>query len=167
MQVGRTHLSPEKHERKIREHLFLYCRQMGHLRASCQTRPPQQSTPEYIPSSQLFCLLYWGTSEDGSAGNFIYEDLAQQFNIPLIPWKSPLVPELDGRPLVTGHILSSTTNITLQVGILHIIQLSLLYQCWAGQGLYSSIHISSFSRLLFLRKMAAYIPVLIILVSMI
>lgn len=145
MQVGRTPLSPEKRERRIREHLCLYCGQMEHLRASCQTWPPQQSTPRVstsiLPNYSASCIevpveIVFSTStivtkallDSGAAGNFIDEDLAQQFNIPLIHCKSPLaVPALDRHPLGTGHILSSTTDITLQVGILHIIQLSLVY----------------------------------------
>ncbi|XP_051563312.1 uncharacterized protein LOC127446447 [Myxocyprinus asiaticus] len=41
MQVGRTHLSTEERERRIRNHLCLYCGQVEHLRADCPTRLPQ------------------------------------------------------------------------------------------------------------------------------
>lgn len=44
MQIGRTHLSAEERERRIRNRLCLYCGQAGHLRAECPTRPPQGLT---------------------------------------------------------------------------------------------------------------------------
>ncbi len=42
MQVGVTRLSAEERERRIRQHLCLYCGQSGHLRAACTARPARR-----------------------------------------------------------------------------------------------------------------------------
>ncbi|MGL4524127.1 MAG: retropepsin-like aspartic protease, partial [Spirochaetia bacterium] len=58
--------------------------------------------------------------DSGAAGSFIDENLDCQYEILQIPCKSPLaVAALDGHPLGAGHVQSTTTDIKLQVGILH------------------------------------------------
>ncbi len=42
MQVGVTRLSAEERERRIRQHLCLYCGESGHLRAACSARPSRR-----------------------------------------------------------------------------------------------------------------------------
>ncbi len=42
MQVGVTRLSAEERERRIRQHLCLYCGESGHLRAACTARPARR-----------------------------------------------------------------------------------------------------------------------------
>ncbi len=44
MQIGVTQLSAEERERRVRQHLCLYCGQAGHLRATCPTRPPRHDS---------------------------------------------------------------------------------------------------------------------------
>jgi len=100
MQVGRTHLSTEERERRLRNHLCLYCGQAGHLRADCPTRPSQAhnrrvsllisaiSTNRCMELSiKLTCQSKTITTQalldSGAAGNFIDEGLVRQYKIPL------------------------------------------------------------------------------------
>jgi len=58
--------------------------------------------------------------DSGAAGNFIDEGLVRQYKIPLTLCESPLaVAALDGRPLGTGHVQYTTTDLCLQVGAQH------------------------------------------------
>ncbi len=82
MHVGITRLSLEERERRIRNHLCLYCGQSGHLRASCPTRPPIKSTFSVSPCPNTLMVPISLTSagvavettaliDSGAAGNFI------------------------------------------------------------------------------------------------
>ncbi|KAI2644142.1 Retrotransposon-derived protein PEG10 [Labeo rohita] len=44
MQIGTTRLTIEETERRIRNHLCLYCGEAGHIRATCPTQPPRSPT---------------------------------------------------------------------------------------------------------------------------
>lgn len=41
MQVGSYHLTPAEHQRRLLNHLCLYCGGEGHIITSCPTRPPR------------------------------------------------------------------------------------------------------------------------------
>ena len=43
MELGRAHLSPAERSRRFRAGECMYCGQLGHLRASCPTRPKDQA----------------------------------------------------------------------------------------------------------------------------
>uniref|UniRef100_A0A9J8A398 CCHC-type domain-containing protein n=1 Tax=Cyprinus carpio carpio TaxID=630221 RepID=A0A9J8A398_CYPCA len=43
MQLGTTHITPEERERRMQNHLCLYCGQPGHMRTSCPVRPSTRS----------------------------------------------------------------------------------------------------------------------------
>ncbi|KAL0159656.1 hypothetical protein M9458_043381, partial [Cirrhinus mrigala] len=104
MQIGFTHLTMEERERRIQQHLCLYCGQPGHLRVSCPTRPPTRKTSTIL----------------GAAGNFIDIKFTDSHNIPLIACGSRVaVAALDGRPLGEGHVKFSTDDLVLQTGALH------------------------------------------------
>ncbi len=133
MQLGYTHLSPEERERRIRQHLCLYCGQASHLRASCPTRlPPCNSSMvspciqghhsstcikvpillsiegNNIPTSALLDL--------GAAGNFMSQEFAQQHKITLIPCTSQLA---DGHPHDEGRVMHITVDLQLETRTLH------------------------------------------------
>ncbi|KAL0168516.1 hypothetical protein M9458_036738, partial [Cirrhinus mrigala] len=98
MQLGTTKLTTEEREWRIRNHLCLYCGEAGHIRATCPTRPPRTNA-----------LI-----DSGAAGNFIDKDFAKINQLPLFPCASPVaVAALDGRPLGTGSIDHTTTDLTL------------------------------------------------------
>ncbi len=87
MHIGITRLSSEEKERRIRNHLCLYCGQSGHLRVSCPTRPPTKSTFSVSPCSNTLMVpislsssgvAVETTADSRAAGNFI--DINCQFS---------------------------------------------------------------------------------------
>ncbi|KAI2657028.1 Transposon Tf2-6 polyprotein [Labeo rohita] len=129
MQLGTTRLSVEERERRIRNHLCLYCGEAGHIRATCPTRPPR---PSSSVSARIPCLnkceipallCFEGRSirttaliDSGAAGNFIDKDFVKANQLPLLPCVSPVaVAALDGRPLGSGRIEHTTTDLTLRL----------------------------------------------------
>ncbi|KAL0180319.1 hypothetical protein M9458_025761, partial [Cirrhinus mrigala] len=127
MQLGTTRLSVEERERRIRNRLCLYCGEAGHIRATCPTRPPR---PSSSVSARLPCLnkceipallCFEGRSirttaliDSGAAGNFIDKDFVKTNQLPLLPCVSPVaVAALDGRPLGSGRVEHTTTDLTL------------------------------------------------------
>ncbi|KAL0154063.1 hypothetical protein M9458_050637 [Cirrhinus mrigala] len=133
MQIGRTHLTEEERERRLRDHLCLYCGQPGHIRASCPIRPPRAAPSRVsaeIPNHSMsipVTLLINGQKiattafiDSGAEGNFIDEDFAKLTHVPLIPCGSRVaVAALDGRPLGTGEVPFTTKDLTLLIGPLH------------------------------------------------
>ncbi|KAL0173707.1 hypothetical protein M9458_029675, partial [Cirrhinus mrigala] len=99
MQLGTTKLTTEKRERRIRNHLCLYCGEAGRIRDHLVLPP-------------------WTNAliDSGAAGNFIDKDFAKINQLPLFPCASPVaVAALDGRPLGTGRIDHTTTDLTLRI----------------------------------------------------
>ncbi|KAI2644730.1 Transposon Tf2-6 polyprotein [Labeo rohita] len=129
MQIRTTKLTTEERERRIRNHLCLYCGEAGHIRATCPTRPPRlpTSVSERSPAlnkCEITALLscggrsIWTTAliDSGTASNFIDKDFAKSNQLPLSPCVSPVaVAALDGRPLGTGRIDHTTTDLTLHI----------------------------------------------------
>ncbi len=132
MQVGVTHLSSEERERRVRNHLCLYCGLSGHLRATCPTRPSIKDTTVVcatpntlnIPISLTNDYVMVETTaliDSGAAGNFIDINFANLHKLSLLPCESRLaVAALDGRPLGTGRMKFITQDLILKVGSLHI-----------------------------------------------
>lgn len=116
MQTGFTYLSGEERERLIHQNLCLYCRLPGHIRASCPTCPPHNSSAvsSNLSSSNALEIpvalkkngqITEATAliDSGPAGNFIDASFAKTHNIPLVPCVSHLaVAALDGQLLGTG-----------------------------------------------------------------
>ncbi len=85
MQIGFTHATSEERERRIRNHLCLYCSQPGYLRASCPTRPSARSsstvssnhcslTTLEVSVTLMFherCIDTRALIDSGAAGNLI------------------------------------------------------------------------------------------------
>ncbi|KAI2662464.1 Retrotransposon-derived protein PEG10 [Labeo rohita] len=129
MQLGTTRLSVEERERRIRNRLCLYCGEAGHIRATCPTRPPRppSSVSACIPclnKCEIPALLcFEGRSirttaliDSGAAGNFIDKDFVKANQLPLLPCVSPVaVAALDGRPLGSGRVEHTTTDLTLRL----------------------------------------------------
>ncbi len=132
MHIGITRLSLEERERRIRNHLCLYCGQSGHLQASCPTRPPTKSTFSVSPCPNTLMvpisLISSGVAvemtaliDSGAAGNFIDINFANSYNLPLVTCETRLaVTALDGRPLGPGLVQFKTQVLTLKTGSLHI-----------------------------------------------
>ncbi|KAI2646625.1 Transposon Tf2-6 polyprotein [Labeo rohita] len=134
MQVGFTHLTAEERERRIRQHLCLYCGQEGHLRAACPIRPSPRKTNAVsfkrsnqtafdIPVTLMFhdrTITAAAMIDSGAAGNFIDIQFANVHNIPLVACGSRVaVAALDGRPLGRGEVKFITDDITLKTGLKH------------------------------------------------
>ncbi|KAI2655839.1 Transposon Tf2-6 polyprotein [Labeo rohita] len=133
MQIGRTHLTEEERERRLRDNLCLYCGQPGHIRATCPIRPPRAAPSRVsakIPNHSMsipVTLLINGQKvattafvDSGAEGNFIDEAFAKLTHVPLIPCETRVaVAALDGRPLGTGEVPFTTKDLTLLIGPLH------------------------------------------------
>ncbi len=133
MQIGLTRISEEERERRIRQSLCLYCGLLGHLRASCPTRPSRNPAavsvfPKSTTNLEIDVTLEFNGRiietvaliDSGAAGNFIDVSFAKSNNIPLVPCDSQLaVAALDGRPLGSGCIQFTTEEIQLSIGVLH------------------------------------------------
>ncbi len=134
MQVGVTRLSAEERERRIRQHLCLYCGESGHLRAACTARPARRVhtlvSADHNPTNSFEIPITITNNNEstatmamidsGAAGNFIDISFAKAHNLPLVPCESQVaVAALDGRPLGSGRINYLTPELRLQTGILH------------------------------------------------
>uniref|UniRef100_A0A8C1X6Z8 Retrotransposon gag domain-containing protein n=1 Tax=Cyprinus carpio TaxID=7962 RepID=A0A8C1X6Z8_CYPCA len=131
MQIGTTQLSSTEREKRIRQHLCLYCEQAGHLRVSCPIRPSHQDSTAVSASLHSFgvpVVINTGGRrfetnamiDSGAAGNFIDISFAETHDIPLLSCESPVaVAALDGRLLGSGRIKYITPDIQLQIGALH------------------------------------------------
>ncbi|KAL0150648.1 hypothetical protein M9458_054065, partial [Cirrhinus mrigala] len=139
MQIGLTHLTQDERDRRLRNHLCLYCGQPGHLRANCPTRPPRYEPPwvSVTPSLETFeinvNLVFDGRDisttaliDSGAAGNFIDESFAKSCNLPLVACGSRVaMAALDGRPLGSGTVQAITEELELQTTSLHTEKLRL------------------------------------------
>ncbi|KAL0155832.1 hypothetical protein M9458_050095, partial [Cirrhinus mrigala] len=129
MQLGATKLTLEERERRLRGNLCLYCGLPGHIRANCPTRPPRPPTSVSRDSSRLsrcelpvtiqsegITIKTTALIDSGAAGNFMDTTFALAKHLPILPCASPLaVAAIDGRPLGSGQILSTTNDLTLLV----------------------------------------------------
>ncbi|KAL0190943.1 hypothetical protein M9458_013641, partial [Cirrhinus mrigala] len=127
MQLGATKLTMEERERRIKNHLCLYCGQPGHLRATCPTRPPRPPTSvssDHVALNQCEVPAILKTKDisirttalidSGAAGNFIDRDFVATNCLPVLSCVSPVaVAALDGRPLGTGRVEHTTDDLTL------------------------------------------------------
>ncbi|KAL0152565.1 hypothetical protein M9458_052288 [Cirrhinus mrigala] len=129
MQLGATKLTLEERERRLRGNLCLYCGLSGHIRANCPTRPPRPPTSVGRDSSRLsrcelpvtilsekITIKTTALIDSGAAGNFMDTTFALAKHLPILPCASPLaVAAIDGRPLGSGQIHSTTNDLTLLV----------------------------------------------------
>ncbi|KAL0199704.1 hypothetical protein M9458_002891, partial [Cirrhinus mrigala] len=127
MQLGATKLTMEERERRIKNHLCLYCGQPGHLRATCPTRPPRPPTSvssDHVSLNQCEVPAILKTKDisirttalidSGAEGNFIDRDFVATNCLPVLSCVSPVaVAALDGRPLGTGRVEHTTDDLTL------------------------------------------------------
>lgn len=114
MHIGVTRLSSGERERRMRNHLCLYCGFPGHLRASCPTRPTSKDTTTVssspytleVPISLTITNVtveMRALIDSGAAGNFIDISFANTHNLSL-PCESRLaVAALDTRRTGSLH----------------------------------------------------------------
>ncbi|KAI2650489.1 Retrotransposon-derived protein PEG10 [Labeo rohita] len=133
MQIGATKLSVEERERRLRGNLCLYCGQPGHIRATCPMRPPRQRaavSTDVPPLShcEIPVVLGFGNVtinttaliDSGAAGNFIDAAFVAANQVPVSSCSPHVtVAALDGRPLGSGKILHTTTDLTLRIAPYH------------------------------------------------
>ncbi|KAL0180019.1 hypothetical protein M9458_025461, partial [Cirrhinus mrigala] len=129
MQIGAAKLSVEERERRLRGNLCLYCGQPGHIRATCPTRPPRQRAAvsnDEPPLSRCEIPVVLGFGDvtikttalidSGAAGNFIDAAFVAANRIPVSSCSPHVtVAALDGRPLGSGRILHTTTDLILRL----------------------------------------------------
>ncbi|KAL0150894.1 hypothetical protein M9458_053813, partial [Cirrhinus mrigala] len=136
MQVGTTHLTLGERERRMLNHLCLYCGQAGHIKSTCPVRPanPSRAVSVYslltVSDSSMKLIVVIRIAQrtiqttalidSGAAGNFISIEFARQHNITLTTCNSSLSMEaLDCRLLGEGRAQSITEGVQMQVGALH------------------------------------------------
>lgn len=118
-------------------HLCLYCGQAGHFKVNCPVRPTPTSskavsstTPSDYSSScvkipvQLTAnqqvITAQALLDSGAAGNFMSDTFINKHNISLTDCHFPLTVEaLDGKPIGGGKVAHITSELGLQVGVLH------------------------------------------------
>ncbi|KAI2668804.1 Transposon Tf2-11 polyprotein [Labeo rohita] len=129
MQLGATKLTLEERERRLRRNLCLYCGLAGHIRANCPTRPLRQPTSVSLPKPLTnSCVIPVRIGSDnsviettalidsGAAGNFIDADFVNANGLPTLSCSPHVaVAALDGRPLGSGRILRTTTDLSLWI----------------------------------------------------
>ncbi|KAL0202757.1 hypothetical protein M9458_000775, partial [Cirrhinus mrigala] len=90
MQLGTTKLTTEERERRLCNHLCLYCGQPGHIRATCPTRPPRPPTSVSVFKTGLnrceipvllcsdnISIQTTALIDSGAAGNCIDKDFVE------------------------------------------------------------------------------------------
>uniref|UniRef100_A0A3B4CC50 Gypsy retrotransposon integrase-like protein 1 n=1 Tax=Pygocentrus nattereri TaxID=42514 RepID=A0A3B4CC50_PYGNA len=154
MSCDRTRLTPEERQRRFLNHLCLYCGGSGHVKASCELRPPLSSASSWgqrvgftpranavsVPTKGLLSralvldmlITYQTLSlpvpaliDSGAEGNFICADLIQRLGVPTEELRTPLrALALDGKPLGCVPITLQTLPVTLQASALHSEEIS-------------------------------------------
>ncbi|KAL0162424.1 hypothetical protein M9458_041820 [Cirrhinus mrigala] len=132
MQIGATGLTPEERDRRVRNHLCLYCGQAGHLRTNCPIRPHRPDTARVSSDSlsdtfelEVILICNHQTTQtvalidSGAAGNFIDISFAKSACVPLIACNDVAVTALDGRALGSGKVEAVSKELELQVSFLH------------------------------------------------
>ncbi len=129
MHVGVTRLSSEERERRVQNHLCLYCELSG--RANCPTRPSTKYTTAVSASPNILNVPISLTNtnvkvemmaliDSGAVGNFIDINFANFHKLPFLPCEYRVaVAALDGCPLGTGLVKFTTQDLTLKVGSIH------------------------------------------------
>ncbi|TWW55636.1 Retrovirus-related Pol polyprotein from transposon opus [Takifugu flavidus] len=122
MQIGRSRLSPQEWEQRLRDQLCLYCGKRGHFIKACPVRPKGSCSPvggvlvsrAVIPQpteqhNRLFpATLSWDKEsipvsvliDSGADESLMDFSLARQAGVPLVPLDRSLSPHaIDGRSL--------------------------------------------------------------------
>ena len=115
MQLGRTKLSPEERQRRIREGRCIYCGQMGHFLSGCSVRDQATARSTLVSHTTVSAVrplmqarfitpsqtvIYPFLVDSGADESFMDWRLAKRLNLRLIPLPKPLEAHaLDGRLL--------------------------------------------------------------------
>ncbi|CAB1312748.1 unnamed protein product [Coregonus sp. 'balchen'] len=139
MQLGRTRLSPQEHDRHMHEGCCLCCGGLGHLRATCPELTGNARAVQLLPSHPVTVCHYLqssiGTTVSttfkplwtGASDHFMDQDFTSKLQIPCMKCPIPLqLQALDGRPISSGQVEYQTKPILLQVGLNHSETLSFL-----------------------------------------
>ncbi|XP_056911237.1 uncharacterized protein LOC130538040 [Takifugu flavidus] len=141
MQIGRSRLSRQEREQRLRDQLCLYCGNNGHFIKACPVRPKGSCSPvggvlvsrAVIPQpteqhNRLFpATLSWDKEsipvsvliDSGADESLMDFSLARQAGVPLVPLDRSLSPQaIDGRSL--GNITHRTIPLTLTLSGNHI-----------------------------------------------
>uniref|UniRef100_A0A674NB00 CCHC-type domain-containing protein n=1 Tax=Takifugu rubripes TaxID=31033 RepID=A0A674NB00_TAKRU len=141
MQIGRSRLSRQEREQRLRDQLCLYCGNNGHFIQACPVRPKGSCSPvggvlvsrAVIPQpteqhNRLFpATLSWDKEsipvsvliDSGADESLMDFSLARQAGVPLVPLDRSLSPQaIDGRSL--GNITHRTIPLTLTLSGNHI-----------------------------------------------
>ncbi|KAK3531335.1 hypothetical protein QTP70_018135, partial [Hemibagrus guttatus] len=105
MQLGRSRLTEQEHQRRIQMRLCYYCGGSGHLIHRCPEKP----------SSAQVALI-----DSGAAVNLIDRVLVEELQIPTIPCMPSLrITAIDSQPIGGGYLTHQTELLDFKVGLFH------------------------------------------------
>ncbi|KAL0171626.1 hypothetical protein M9458_031161, partial [Cirrhinus mrigala] len=141
MDISRRRLTPIERQRRLSSGLCLYCGQPNHVIKNCPLRLPRVMVSQVLhitenmhPCTYPVTLTAKGVSlsvaaliDSGSAGNFIAGHLVRQLRLRTEPTeKRYQVQSIDGKPLSTREVRRRTLPISLEFGVCHHEEISLL-----------------------------------------
>ncbi len=141
MQIVTNRLTTSERQRRLTQHLCLYCGASGHMILACPLCPPrpmvsaiQPSIPTMNPLSTCAQLIMSKTVisvsallDSGSAGNFISGSLCRHLRLKTSTTETLYdVQSVTGKPLTRRHVRYSVGPLQLQIGQLHIESLHFL-----------------------------------------
>ncbi|KAK3508085.1 hypothetical protein QTP70_013157 [Hemibagrus guttatus] len=141
MHLGTSHLTPAERQRRLTQNLRLYCGAPWHAIPVCPIRPlrPLVSTifpflPKMKPLTTHGTLTTTHTSvsvvallDSWSADNFIPGTLCRQLGLRTKATATPYqIQSITGRPVSRRQVSRSAGPVLLQVGVLHVEEITLL-----------------------------------------
>ena len=134
MQIDSYHLTTTERQRRISQHLCLYCGGDGHGTTTCPVRPTRPAvstiqlppltanltkTPVFVCNSHS-SVAAQALIDSGSAGNFISQQTLEKLTAQRQRCPVDLrITTIQGKPLGRGRVRHFSPTLTLRVGHLH------------------------------------------------
>ncbi len=134
MQTDSNRLTTSERQRRLPQHLCLYCGASGYIILACPLRPPRPLVSAIQPSIQRMnplstcaqltvsktVISVTALLDSGPAGNFISGSLCHHLRLSTSTTKTLYeVQSISGKPLTRRHVRHSVGPLQLQIGQLH------------------------------------------------
>ncbi len=134
MQTDSNRLTTSERQRRLPQHLCLYCGASGYIILACPLRPPRPLVSAIQPSIQRMnplstcaqltvsktVISVTALLDSGSAGNFISGSLCHHLRLSTSTTKTLYeVQSITGKPLTRRYVRHSVGPLQLQIGQLH------------------------------------------------